>query len=147
GPSRSQIRQLRELNPVLIHAHFGPDGIHAMPVAEKLGVPLVVTFHGYDVTMSDQALAAQSMTLRLYVRRQARLQQGAELFLCVSNFIRKKLLAKGSPAEKMLVHYIGVDTDFFQTDSSTERKKIVLFVSRLVENKGGDFLLRAMNAV
>jgi len=31
----------------LIHAHFGPYGVEILPVARALGVPLVVTFHGF----------------------------------------------------------------------------------------------------
>ena len=40
----------------LIHAHFGVDAIYALPLAIRLGVPLVTTFHGYDATMTDAAL-------------------------------------------------------------------------------------------
>src|SRR5689334_13513786 len=44
-------RQLRDKRPALIHAHFGPDGAVALPLASELGVPLIVTLHGYDVTV------------------------------------------------------------------------------------------------
>src|SRR5262249_33500233 len=76
-----------------------------------------------------------------------RLQRGAAKFLCVSDFVRQKLLARGFPPEKTEVHYIGVDTAFFQPEATVPRSKLVLFVGRLVENKGCDFLLRAMGAV
>jgi glycosyltransferase involved in cell wall biosynthesis len=147
GPTKSQIRQLRDLNPVLVHAHFGPDGIHATPIAKQLEVPLIVTFHGYDATMSDEALSSFSMSLRSYVRRRPELIANASLSLCVSEFIRQKLLERGFPAEKTRVHYVGVDTEVFRADPSVERRKLVLFVGRLVENKGCEFLLRAMKTV
>jgi glycosyltransferase involved in cell wall biosynthesis len=35
-------------NVKLIHAHFGPSGIEILPIAKDLGIPLVVSFHGYD---------------------------------------------------------------------------------------------------
>lgn len=37
--------------PDIIHAHFGPNGMLASFAARALRVPLLVTFHGYDVTV------------------------------------------------------------------------------------------------
>jgi colanic acid/amylovoran biosynthesis glycosyltransferase len=147
GPNQKAIEKVRLLNPALIHAQFGPDGVHAMPFANQLNVPLVVTFHGYDATMSDEALAAMCFDTRLYTRRRKQLQETGSLFLCVSQFIREKLLVKGFPLAKTRVHYIGVDTAFFKPDRTMERNNLVLFVGRLVENKGCDFLLQAMAEV
>ena len=100
---------MRALSPALIHAHFGPDATHAMPLARALGVPLLVTHHGYDVTTEDHALA-RSPWLRFYLKRRARLYQAAALVLCVSQFVREKAVRKGAPPHKTLVHYIGIDT-------------------------------------
>ena len=100
-----------------------------------------------NLKLTDEALMAKSMALRSYVHRKPRLQRGAAKFLCVSDFVRQKLLARGFPPEKTEVHYIGVDTTFFQAEATVQRSKLVLFVGRLVENKGCDFLLRAMGAV
>lgn len=41
----------RSFEPDVIHAHFGPNGMVASFAARALRVPLVVTFHGYDVTV------------------------------------------------------------------------------------------------
>jgi colanic acid/amylovoran biosynthesis glycosyltransferase len=38
----------RHWKPDVMHAHFGPLGLMAAPVAKKLGVPLIVNFRGYD---------------------------------------------------------------------------------------------------
>jgi glycosyltransferase involved in cell wall biosynthesis len=146
GPSESQAARVGALSPALIHAHFGPDASHAVPLARALGVPLVVTHHGYDVTIEDQALA-RSPWLRLYLKRRARLYQAAALVLCVSQFVREKALRKGAPPHKTLVHYIGIDIASFTPDGSVKRSDTVLFVGRLVENKGCDQLLRAMRVV
>jgi colanic acid/amylovoran biosynthesis glycosyltransferase len=146
-PTRGAVRTIAALQPELIHAHFGPDATHILPIARALHVPLVVTFHGYDVTTSDQALAKESLMLRLYVQRRDLLRQAGAAFLCVSDFIRRKLVAKGFPEERTHVHYLGVDTKFFSPDTSVSREKLVLFVGRLVENKGCAYLLKAMRAV
>ncbi len=58
GPTRDQLARLRARTPRLVYAHFAPDGYAAMQLAEQLGVPLVTALHGFDVTMSDEAIGA-----------------------------------------------------------------------------------------
>ena len=57
GPTHKQLAQLRARASRLVYAHFAPDGFAAMQLAEQLGVPLVTALHGYDVTMSDEAMS------------------------------------------------------------------------------------------
>ena len=140
-------RRLERLRPVLIHAHFGPGGTMALPLAQHLGVPLLVTFHGYDLTVSDDELRRASFPERLYVDRRAELRAGGSRFLAVSRFLRDRLLAQGYPPDRVLVHYIGVDLDRFRSDADVPREPIVLFVGRLVEVKGCEYLIRAMALV
>jgi glycosyltransferase involved in cell wall biosynthesis len=141
GPNNSLLRHLEKLEPRLVHAHFGPDACNALPIAETLGIPLVVSLHGYDITRCD---TDQS---QLYLRRRAHLQEKAARFLCVSNFIRERALAKGFPAQKTFVHYTGVDTRFFQPKNNVLRLPVVLFVGRLVPEKGCSHLIQAMQMV
>lgn len=137
---------LRKYRPALLHAHFGQDGAIALPLARSLGIPLVVTFHGYDANLSD-ATFNQTGSGRRYLRRRGKLKRGAQRFIAVSGFIANKLLAQGFPSEKILVHYIGVDTSRFEPEPGVRRENVVLFVGRLVEKKGCEYLIRAMEAV
>jgi colanic acid/amylovoran biosynthesis glycosyltransferase len=143
GPTREQLQQLRARSPRLVYAHFAPDGYAAMELAERLGVPLVTALHGYDVTMSDEAMAATRLG-REYVRGRAALQKNGALFVSCSAFVRKRGLALGYPAERTIVHSIGVDVDRFQPPPARLREKLVLFVARLVEKKGCGNLIDAM---
>lgn len=140
-------RQLRTLAPALVHAHFGPDGTLALPLARRAGAPLVVTFHGYDATMRDEALAAGSWAGRAYVRRRAQLWREASLMLAVSEFVRQKVEALGGPPERIRVHYTGIDTGFYRPAAEVARRPLVLFVGRLMEVKGCRYLLHAMRRV
>ncbi len=143
GAAPALTRKLRGRSPVLMHAHFGPDGLYALPLAKKLGIPLIVTFHGSDATATDLRHVKAPYGYRRFLTQKKILQREATLFLAVSEFIRKKLEEQGFPSEKVIVHHIGVDTALF-SPADREKESIVLFVGRLVERKGVDYLIRAM---
>ena len=147
GATTSDITRLRALRPALVHAHFGMDAVNAMPVARSLGIPLVVTFHGWDATVRDDVFRRQSIALNLYVRRRPELARAATRVLCVSEFIRRQVLGKGFCSDRTIVHYTGIDLRKFASDPALKRKPIVLFVGRLVEVKGCEYLIRAMEVV
>lgn len=141
------IQQVRNLNPALIHAHFGPDGVAALPLARNLQVPLVVTFHGYDATVKEEYARRSSYSYWVYFRNKDRLKHEARLFIAVSEFIKGKLLEQGFPPEKIVVHYIGVNTEAFKSDPSVQRVPVVLCVGRMSEKKGCEYLIKAMAQV
>lgn len=132
--------------PLLVHAHFGPDGVLATTLAKALNVPLVVTFHGYDATVSDRFLRDISFVERKFVSRRKDLLAQCDRFIAVSRFIKRKLLERGVPEQKIVVHYIGVDPEKMKP-AQVERQPTVLFVGRLVEKKGCAYLIRAMQRV
>src|SRR6266545_8212051 len=144
GQAPTLVRKLQRHSPRLIHAHFGFGGALALPLAEQMNLPLVVTFHGADATVRDDVAKNLSHTHRIYLRRRQRLFRSASAVICVSNFIRDKVLEQGAPAEKTVVHHIGIDTEFFESRTGVQREPVVLFVGRLVEKKGCDYVIRAM---
>jgi colanic acid/amylovoran biosynthesis glycosyltransferase len=146
GPTRAQLARLRARAPRLVYAHFAPDGYAAMQLAERLGVPLVTALHGFDVTMSDQAIARTRLG-REYLHGRSGLQKKGALFLSCSAFVRRRGLEMGYPADRTIVHSIGVDVERFQPPPAGQREKMVLFVGRLVEKKGCGSLLEAMAEV
>ncbi len=138
--------QLRREQAALIHAHFGLDGAVALPIQHDLRIPLIVTLHGYDVTLSDRHLTTGTAG-RLYLRRRQKLWNTVARFICVSEFIRRQALKAGFPESKLQVHYIGIDPTVFVSDSRLRQPGLVLFVGRLVEKKGCRYLLEAMATV
>jgi len=145
GTAPGLVRKLRQLNPVLVHAHFGPDGLNGLALARTLDVPLVVTHHGYDATVKPEFPV--SLAHKRYLHRKHLLQRGGQLFLAVSKFIRDQLVDQGFPEDRVRVHYVGVDTNIFRPPAGVVREPVVLFVGRLVENKGCALLVRAMAKV
>jgi colanic acid/amylovoran biosynthesis glycosyltransferase len=141
GPSAALRAMLASDQPALVHAHFGPDACDAIALARALEVPLVVTFHGHDVTTSDKHLPY------LYIRRRNSLKRFGARFICVSDFVRQQAIEKGFPPHKTVMHYTGIDTDLFCPHAGVPRLPIVLFVGRLVAKKGCASLIRAMARV
>jgi colanic acid/amylovoran biosynthesis glycosyltransferase len=128
---------IRRLRPDLIHAHFASGGKTLLPLNNSLKRPLIVTLHGgSDVPIQKPQKGAYRL-----------LAEKANLFLCVSDFIRRQAIEAGYPAEKLLVHYIGIDRTLFFPPTGVRSTDSILFIGRLVEMKGGEYLLRAMQVV
>jgi colanic acid/amylovoran biosynthesis glycosyltransferase len=136
-------RRLKALAPSLIHAHFAPDGVTALHIQDVLRVPLVVTLHGYDVTINDDYFAGNPEG-RLYLARRKDLWRRASAFICVSEFIKKQAVSMGFPEDKLRVLYTGIDLNLFQPSDAARDEKLILFVGRLVEKKGAFDLIRAV---
>ena len=137
--------KVRALEPALIHAQFGTDGVMALSLARTLGVPLVTTLRGFEINRRRLLASGRLSWMRYALGRRALMREG-NLFLTVSKAIREKAVAQGYPADRTLVHYNGVDLARFASRREDDGKTI-LHVGRLVEKKGTALLIRALAQV
>jgi glycosyltransferase involved in cell wall biosynthesis len=139
--------KVRAARPRLIHAHFGTDGLLVLPLARALGVPLITSLRGYDVTRSGRALLTSGrLSWMRYALGKKRLQRDGTLFLAVSNALREAAIARGYPEVRTLTHYNGVDLDRFRPNDKPAEPSLILHVGRLVEKKGTKVLIEALSA-
>lgn len=135
----------------LVHAHrLFPDAWAALPVARRLGIPLVATAHGSDVHTHPLRNAGIARCTRQLIAASDRI-------LAVSKALGDQLLDVGRPLREVAVLYHGVDTDRFRPtpDKISLRSRLglptsgvgVCCVSRLVVEKGLRELLAAFQAV
>ena len=148
----STTRRLQRERPSLLHAHFGVEAVKAWPIAKALDLPMLVTLHGYDINIDREwweagqgGDAARNYPIRLLeLAKHPRVR-----FIAVSEAIRRRAISYGIPEGKIALQYIGVDTSQFVPGGLpiVERALRVLFVGRLVEKKGCEYLIRAFAKV
>jgi glycosyltransferase involved in cell wall biosynthesis len=128
---------IRRSGARLVHAHFGTGAVEVLPVARRLRLPLVVTFHGHDVNRAPRDADGER-----YLRRLRAVFTYADVLLAVSGFVASRLVELGAPPDKIRVHYLGVPVHHPLPDPFGARSGVT-FVGRLTRQKGVDDLLAA----
>lgn len=123
------------LAPVL-HAQFARGGALALPMARALGMRLLVTLHGGDVSKQ------KNWHRTVLARRWPDLVREAARFVCVSAAVADIAAARGAPADKLTVLPIGVE--IAPDPPPAMPPQAHLFVGRFVEKKGISVLAAAI---
>ncbi len=140
--------RLRREAASLIHVHFATDAVAYWPLIRRLGLPVVITLHGYDIHVYREfwEQGCQPSFYKKYPNRLLALAtQDRVHFIAVSEAIKRRAVEYGIPPERISVRYIGIDLARFHFAGRAicERRRRILYVGRMVEKKGGAFLLRA----
>ena len=119
----------------LIHAHFGPNGVRAIRL-RRMGVlsgPVLTSFYGYDVGRRWSRAGYDQLFTE------------GERFIALSNHMRDSLTAIGCPANRTIVHRLGVDVDRFSPGAPRQDARLeIISVARLIPKKGIEYGLRAV---
>jgi glycosyltransferase involved in cell wall biosynthesis len=146
GKSRRFERAFERHPYRLVHAHFGPAGAYARRYAVRAGLPLLVTFHGYDVPLLTSARRYLPLHLP-YGLAGPRLLRDMRLGICASTELKEMLEQLGVESQRLCVHRLGIDLERFaftsQRADAWRDGHDVLMVGRLVEKKGFEYGLRA----
>lgn len=142
---KSQILQDAVQKCDVIHAHFGPTGWLASQLTSKLDKPLIITLHGFDILKHNINRQDDGLLQSIYSHNRELLGQRASKFICVSEFMKQKAIEFGFPAEKCVVHYMGIplkDHSYEKTPMGNIIK--LLAVGRLVPFKAHSKLIEAV---
>jgi len=125
---------------------FYPDGPAAMRLSDALGIPFTIKARGADIHhWGTQPGCAEQLV---------EAADKAAGLLAVSGALKADMVALGMDADKIMVHYTGLDQSrFVPRDRATEKAKLgisgplILSVGALIPRKGQDLLIAAMPAL
>lgn len=130
------LKQLKENSIKVIHARFGEGGITIMPLAKKLGVPLITTFYGIDASRYPRYFN--------YRRNLRKLFRESNLLIMQSEYMKQDILKLGCPPEKVMVIYNGIDVNKFRIKKYIETDTVnISMCGRIVEKKGMEYGIKA----
>lgn len=136
------IKKFQQEKIKLIHARFGNAGVRLMEVKRRTRLPMLTSFHGFD-------LPAKRSRKNLYHRKLPRLFRIGDRFTVPSFHMRQKLIQWGCPPNKINVMYSGIDLKKFtyiKRDLKTENV-VIMAVGRLHKKKGFRYLIKAFKQV
>ena len=125
-------RAARREAVTLLHAHFGPMGLHGLSLARALDVPLLTSFYGVDIwkhKRGDAGLRRRYLPL---------FAQGAG-FLVEGPVAAERVLSLGCSPMKVHVHRLGIDLSalpFTPRRYCPEGPLRILMAARFSEKKG-----------
>lgn len=122
----------------LVFAHYGMIGDAVLQACDRLGLPLVVHFHGHDAVRKS-VLDAYSNYNRLFSYPRLAV-------VSVSHEMTKRLLSIGCPKDKIHYNVYGPNDAFLELEGK-QRKLQFISIGRFVEKKAPHLTLLAFNEV
>jgi colanic acid/amylovoran biosynthesis glycosyltransferase len=125
--------------PTVVHAHFGTVGMTVAGVCERLRIPLVVSFYGFDVGSVPRQRGGANPYTRLFSTAAALTAEGPAL--------ARSLMALGAPADAVKLLPLGFPASLLAEPTPARFDGgafNLLQIARFVEKKGIDVTLRGL---
>lgn len=119
-------------------AEYGATAVEPLRVLKYLNIPLIVHFHGYDISMHE--------LVNSYKTRYKEVFEYAANVIAVSNKMINDLIALGCPADKIVLNTYGPSDSFFDLSPDYSSKQF-LSVGRFVEKKAPHLTILAFKKV
>jgi len=136
-------RFLKQRRAVLLHAHFGRNGIWALRLKRALRLPLVTTFYGHDMSRATSLASCAEGYPSLF--------EEGDLFLVEGPHMKERLAGIGCPTEKIEIQPIAIPLAALSFRPRRPKAKgeavTIIFSGRLIEKKGLLVALAALNAI
>lgn len=128
---------LRNLQPDLIHAHFGYDAYKLAKLAQKNEIPMVASFYGSDVSRLPSEFG--------WKKRYRKLAVMGDHFIAATDYMKSQLTALGFPEDKISIVRFGLDLKKFDYRENSLHPQKMMMVGRMVEKKGFKYAIQAVS--
>jgi glycosyltransferase involved in cell wall biosynthesis len=126
----------------LIHAHYGQNGLNAIPYAKEFSIPLVVSLYGSDVVPLLK-LEPYNNEFAKYFNEKENLFENTSLFIAQTPELKELFIESGGPEEKVVVSHCGIElSDFTYCEDKFDDFTIVA-KGNLIESCGFKFAIQA----
>lgn len=139
--------QWRRERPDVVHAHFWMSGVAATVAADRVGVPVALTYHALGVEKRrHQGTADTSPERRIGI--EAWLARSVDRVIATTSAEVRMLASQGADPMRVTVVPCGVDLERFRPEGSVWPRRShvrrIVCVSRLVPRKGLADVVRAV---
>lgn len=128
---------------VIDASFFFPDGVAAVELGRRFGVPVSIKARGADIHHWGNSAATARQVIAAGL--------AADGLLSVSQAMKADMVALGMPAERIRVHHTGVDLERFAPRDAKNAKAalgidgpLVVSVGALIPRKGHDIVIDAV---
>lgn len=142
-------RIVEQVRPDVIHAHFGGEGVQIAPIAKRFGIPLVVTFYGYDISSlpSRPYGGYDTSAYKTWAEAYLDLWAVVDAVTVLSKQMKSAALDLGCPEEKIHVVRLSRDLRQFPFFPPNQPAKRILFLGRLTAKKAPLDAVKAVELV
>lgn len=131
-------RSLRDGGVDVVLAEYGHTGAVMAPICARLGLPLVVHFHGHDA-YRPQLIREHGGYVELF--------RTAYAAIAVSRHMRMQLIGLGAPEDKVIYNSYGIDPQRFTPGDPLTAPPLFIAVGRFTPKKAPQLTLQAFAQV
>ena len=133
------VKAFRTYAPHAVLAEYGPTGAGTVEACKRLGIPLIVHFHGFDAYVRS--------TLEEHRETYPLMFAHAAAIIAVSRSMQRQLVSLGAPAGKVHYNPYGIDCSAFGGAEPGKAPPVFIAVGRFVEKKAPEVTLKAFSQV
>jgi glycosyltransferase involved in cell wall biosynthesis len=133
------LKIFRRARPKAVLAEFGQSGVAVLDACRTMNLPLIVHFHGADIS--------KHQVLRAYAEKYRLLFRDARAIVAGSRAMQQRLISLGARPEKVHCNPCGVDCATFSSASPATAAPVFLAVGRFVEKKAPQLTILAFARV
>jgi colanic acid/amylovoran biosynthesis glycosyltransferase len=135
----SLFRSLQRNKPDLVYVEYGTTAVANADVIELLHIPMVINFHGFDLSVYEILKRHQQKYEELF-------QNTTTRYVVVSRKMQNRIIQMGARPEAILYSPCGANVDYQNVSPKHEGKQFVM-LGRLVEKKSPLSTIKAFHQV